>query len=692
MRNRPRRAAVPVLIALSIFALFHIRASARAETPLHPCLSNGFVRKLTDGRAACRNAGAGEARPVKQRDLSLPLDILPRERNQPSDRLRIVMRGTRQLDAFPLAKLALARAAAQWETFVETEITVVIDVDFGPLLFGEEFARDTVSVTGVQLLTGNSLYPALRASLISEASSPQEKSLLESLPPENLPADLGRVTGAAATSASLRALGLIDQAAQFGPPPAIGFNSGVDFDFDASDGIDADRLDFEATAAHEIGHVLGFVSMAGDTEIDPSFDPAVAALDLFRFRSGAPAGAFAGAERILSSGGEQHFFAGGASVPLSTARPDGAGGDERAASHWKDDRISGQYLGIMDPTLEPGERATVTDNDLSALDAIGYKTRGLFAPPNLIRLKPARSQPGAIPAPPPNLGALGRIQYMIAVPPRAEQLKIDLIGDQDIDLYVRFNQRVLIQNLRPLADHVSRTESATESITITAESTPPLREGLYLIAVGNFGTGDANFSVTATVTGGQTGRPPAIVDVDSILEGDILALEFSALDPEGDFQTAEVTLLDKEGRALAPASAFALASSASGSTQARIVIDRMSELPSAVRASIVLVDAEGGRGAASAADFTRAQAGGLTLTGVSYNGKKLTIKASGTADELELEVNGRIVAPPRKVKSNGSGSKLTIKGNAPQLNLRVGANRIRVRNSRGWSNIFMLDV
>jgi hypothetical protein len=213
-----------------------------------------------------------------------------------------------------------------------------------------------------------------------------------------------------------------------------------------------------------------------------------------------------------------------------------------------------------------------------------------------------------------------------------------------------------------------------------------------LIAVGNFGTGDANFSVTATVTGGQTGRPPAIVDVDSILEGDSLALEFSALDPEGDFQTAEVTLLDKEGRALAPASAFALASSASGSTQARIVIDRMSELPSAVRASIVLVDAEGGRGAASAADFTRAQAGGLTLTGVSYNGKKLTIKASGTADELELEVNGRIVAPPRKVKSNGSGSKLTIKGNAPQLNLRVGANRIRVRNSRGWSNIFMLDV
>jgi hypothetical protein len=596
------------------------------------------------------------------------------------------------MDAFPLAKLALARAATQWETFVETEITVVIDIDFGPLLFGEEFAADTVSVTDVQLLTGNSLYPAIRSSLISEASSPQEKSLLDLLPQADLPADLGEVTGAAATSASLRVLGLIGQAAQIGPPPAIGFNSRVDFDFDASDGIEANKLDFEATAAHEIGHVLGFVSMAGETEIDSSLDLAVAALDLFRFRPDSPAGAFDGARRILSSGGEQRFFAGGASVPLSTARPDGVGGDGSAASHWKDDRISGQYLGIMDPTLEPGQRASITDNDLSALDAIGYKTRGLFAPPNLIRLKPSRPQPGAIPAPPPNLGALGRIQYMIAVPPRAEQLKIDLIGDQDIDLYVRFNQRVLIQNLRPLADHVSRTESATESITITAESSPPLRPGLYLIAVGNFGSGDANFSVTATVTGGQTGRAPAIVNINSLLEGDSLAVELSALDPDGDFQTAEVSLLDTEGRALAPASAFVIASSASGATQARVVIDQMSALPAAVRASIILVDAEGSRGAASVADFTRAQAGGLTLTAVSFGGRKLTIKASGAVDDLELEVNGRIVAPPRKIKPNGSGSKLTIKGDALQLNLRVGANRIRVRNSRGWSNIFILDI
>jgi hypothetical protein len=650
------------------------------------------VRKLAQGRAACRNADANEARPVKQRDLSLPLDILPRDPNQPVAGLRIILRGTQQLDAFPLAKSALARAAAQWETFVETEITVVMDVDFGPLLFGEEFAGDTVSVTDVQLLTGNSLYPALRTSLISEASSPQEKSLFESLPHPHLPADLGQVAGAAATSANLRALGLIDQAEQFGPPPAIGFNSRIDFDFDASDGIDTNKLDFEAAAAHEIGHVLGFASMAGETEIDSSLDPAVGALDFFRFGPDVPASTFASAKRALSSGGEQQFFAGGVSVPLSTARPDGAGGDGRVASHWKDDRISGKYLGLMDPTLEPGERATLTDNDLSALDAIGYKTRGLFTAPNLIRLKPARPQPGAIPAPPPNLGALGRIQYMIAVPARAEQLKIDLIGDQDIDLYVRFNQRVLIQNLRPLADHVSRTESATESITINAESSPPLREGLYLIAVGNFGTGDANFSVTATVTGGLTGRAPAIVNIDSLLEADSLALVLSALDSDGDFQNAEVSLLDKEGRALAPASAFALASSASGNTQARVVIDQMSALPAAVRASIVLVDAEGNRGAASVADFTRAHVGGLTLTGVSYSGKKLTIKASEAVDNLELEVNGRIVAPPRKIKTNDSGSKLIVKGNALQLNLRAGANRIRVRNSRGWSNIFILDI
>ena len=285
IRNRPHRAAVSLLPVALIFALFTpggiIRSKAQSETGLHPRPSNGFVRELSDGRAACRNADNSEARHIKARDLGLPLDVLSPGANGSGDAhtgLKIILRGTRQLAAFPRAKDALARAAARWEAFVETEITVVIDVDFGPSLFGGEFAGETVSVTNVQLLTGNALYPALRSSLISEASSPQEKSLFESLRQATLPADLGEVAGAAATSATLRAVGLINPVADpdkelslFGPAPAIGFNSGIEFDFDASDGIEPALLDLEAMAAHEIGHVLGFVSMAGESELAPSF-------------------------------------------------------------------------------------------------------------------------------------------------------------------------------------------------------------------------------------------------------------------------------------------------------------------------------------------------------------------------------------------------------------------------------------
>jgi hypothetical protein len=63
---------------------------------------------------------------------------------------------------------------------------------------------------------------------------------------------------------------------------------------------------------------------------------------------------------------------------------------------------------------------------------------------------------------------------------------------------------------------------------------------------------------------------------------------------------------------------------------------------------------------------------------------------SGLAATLELEINGQVVSPPRKIKVKGSGKKLVIKGNASQLALREGANRIRVKNANGWSNILAL--
>jgi hypothetical protein len=68
------------------------------------------------------------------------------------------------------------------------------------------------------------------------------------------------------------------------------------------------------------------------------------------------------------------------------------------------------------------------------------------------------------------------------------------------------------------------------------------------------------------------------------------------------------------------------------------------------------------------------------------------LKVSGSSTDVKVEINGQVIAPPRKIKSNGPGSKLTIKGDASQLMLQRGANRIRVKNANGWSNIFVLNI
>jgi len=146
----------------------------------------------------------------------------------------------------------------------------------------------------------------------------------------------------------------------------------MDFDFDASDGIDPAKYDFEAVVAHEIGHVLGFVSAVGQREINPNCELAVTVWDLFRLRPGVSMGELATSDRILSSGGAQIFFEGDSELQLSTGRPDGTGGDGLQPSHWRDDSIVGQRIGIMDPTIPAGARQTITFNDLAALDLFGY--------------------------------------------------------------------------------------------------------------------------------------------------------------------------------------------------------------------------------------------------------------------------------------------------------------------------------
>src|SRR5262249_36891467 len=153
--------------------------------------------------------------------------------------------------------------------------------------------------------------------------------------------NLGATAGLIYHIPAMRALGLLSPVADpdaelgtLGAPPSISFNSAFSFDFDPNDGIKPERMDFNASAMHEIGHVLGFFSGVGAQELYPNAPPQTPdVLDIFRFRPGVTAESFATTPRILSSGGEHIFFSGGPELSFSTGRLDDTGGDGRQAGH-----------------------------------------------------------------------------------------------------------------------------------------------------------------------------------------------------------------------------------------------------------------------------------------------------------------------------------------------------------------------
>ncbi|MBI3653851.1 MAG: pre-peptidase C-terminal domain-containing protein [Acidobacteria bacterium] len=106
---------------------------------------------------------------------------------------------------------------------------------------------------------------------------------------------------------------------------------------------------------------------------------------------------------------------------------------------------------------------------------------------------------GSLPTPNPNTCVLSDTQYTIAVPNGASELKVDLNGNQDVDLFIRFGQPATIQDGTVVADFRSESLTGTESLTVNSASFPALQSGTYFVVVSNCGPGAANFTVTATV-------------------------------------------------------------------------------------------------------------------------------------------------------------------------------------------------
>jgi hypothetical protein len=171
------------------------------------------------------------------------------------------------------------------------------------------------------------------------------------------------------------------------------------------------------------------------------------------------------------------------------------------------------------------------------------------------------------------------------------------------------------------------------------------------------------------------------------LEGDVLNLTYAATDLNADIISADLIIIDEANNPIDRRSIAVSGPEDATCFESQLAIQGLSALPTARLISMVLIDRSGNRSAEAVVDFGGPEAGGLTLHTANYVGSKLTLKTSGLGENLEIEINGRVVAPPRAIKLKGA--KLVIKGDTAQLALLKGANRIRVRNSRGWSNILV---
>ena len=386
-----------LLLSLSFAAGAQEIQSAATFEPIHE--HGAFVVRSVDGEVMCNDATRTEALRINARPR-VPLRVFGEEsgrvRTHASAGLNIILRGTAQLDANPQAKAAFERAADIWESRISDEINVYVDVDFGTTRFGEAFEENVIASASSDYRGGGSgLYAGVRGAILPRGHNANETAVYNALPASSLPTDLGPTTGIASPSMILRAIGLLDP----NPPtdesaPSIGFNSAFPYDFDPSNGISPGQTDFEGVVVHEIGHMLGFVSRAGVQELGETIN-APTIFDFFRFRPGITLGTFGSANRVQSSGGTQVYFTGTSTLGLSTGRPDGTGGDEQQASHWKDDAITGVRIGVMDPTLSKGVRTELTDADLQAFGMMGWDIVSGTTPG------------GQLPAAPSNLTATG---------------------------------------------------------------------------------------------------------------------------------------------------------------------------------------------------------------------------------------------------------------------------------------------
>jgi hypothetical protein len=204
----------------------------------------------------------------------------------------------------------------------------------------------------------------------------------------------------------------------------------------------------------------------------------------------------------------------GADVELSEGNPVS---DHQASTDSGNEQII--ITPASSPPLKPGTYYLSLGLFTAGAPATGTITasveRAAVAPPisSAVLLENGVTTPFSLPAiTQPTLFA-GDHGFRVVLPNGVQNLHIGVrtAGGEDVDLAVRFGQEVGLAEGHILADHQSVSESGTEELVITTSSTPPLRPGVYFIALPLYTTGvPVNGSIIATFSAGQLRASPGL--------------------------------------------------------------------------------------------------------------------------------------------------------------------------------------
>jgi hypothetical protein len=172
------------------------------------------------------------------------------------------------------------------------------------------------------------------------------------------------------TTANAKALGLAGNGSS--ADASIAFSNLFNWDFNRNDGITTGAYDFVGIATHEIGHALGFNSgvdildgnSSGTFYNDNQF-PYVSPLDLFRYSNDSRN---VNAIDWTADKRAKYFSIDGGATKIADFSTGDIFGDGRQNGHWQDNL----GLGILDPTISPGELLAISENDKRAFDVIGW--------------------------------------------------------------------------------------------------------------------------------------------------------------------------------------------------------------------------------------------------------------------------------------------------------------------------------